>query len=115
MVCLLTDAEHGARRRRWDGREELGRREAGRGGMRRGKKAWVVEVEQRTRGVTEPPDGPAPRQELTTAFVNKIRSGNSPEFFLEKRTEEQNGLRELLLSGEQNGLGELFLSGNSCM
>lgn len=68
----MTGAEHRARRRRWDGREELGRREAGRGGMRRGKKAWVVEVERRTRGVTEPPDGPAPRQELTTAFVTKF-------------------------------------------
>lgn len=67
----MTGTELGARRRRWDGGEEMGRREAGRGGMRR-KKAWVVEVERRTRGVTEPPDGPAPRQELTTAFVTKF-------------------------------------------
>ena len=67
--------------------------------MRRGKKAWVVEMERRTRVVPEPPDGPAPKQELTTAFVTKFGQETLSSSFLEKRTEEQNGLGELLLFG----------------
>lgn len=77
----------------------MGRREAGRGGMRRGKKAWVVEMERRTRVVPEPPDGPAPKQEQTTAFITKFGQETLSSSFLEKRTEEQNGLGELLLFG----------------
>lgn len=74
------------------GGAEVGRREVGRGGRRRGKRAWVAGLERRSREVAEPPDGPALKEEIATP-------GNSRYSFLEKRPEKQNGLGELLLSG----------------